>query len=314
MRVLRLVMFAAFWMASTAWAAFPDQPIKLVVPYDPGTVDAAGRIVARRMEEDLKTTIVIENVAGAAGTIGSARVAKAPPDGYTILYGSSSVFVQDKHFYKLSFDPAKDFVPICGGLKTGLFLLVNNKLGVKTLAELVALAKAQPGKLTYGSSGNGSSGNIAGEVLKQRAGLDITHVPYKNSGTTLTDLLGGRISMFFYTYQFAEPYLKNGTLIALGYTGKERLPAAPTIPTFAESGFPGFDQGVWFSFFAPAATPKDVVARLNAAVRHGLQAEELKKFYDWVPMPTTPEGLGQLVTEESRQFDAQIKTLDIKTN
>ena len=306
------LLCALLLVATSAYAQFPDKPIKLIVPYDPGVVDAVARGIAPGMSEYLKVPVIVENAAGAAGSVGAGRVVKAAPDGYTMLYGSTAVFVQNPFFYKLPYDPVKEFAPVSYGVNTGLFLLVNKSLGVKTLDELIAMAKANPGKLTYGSSGNASSGNVAGELFKKRAGLDITHIPYKNSTVTLTDLLASRISMFFYPYQGAQQHIQAGNLIALAYTGKQRLPGAAHIPTFAESGFPGYDQTLWFSFFVPAGTPKDVIAKLNAAVHRGMKEESIKKYNDFVPMPSTPEELGETVRREIDTFRSMMKELNIK--
>lgn len=315
MSFLKHALCSLLMCAAAAHADFPDRPVKLVVPYDPGTVDAVARVIATGMSEFLKVPVIVENAAGASGSVGAGRVSKSPADGYTMLYGSQANFVQNPFFYKLPYDPTKDLAPVSYGVNTGLFLLVNKSLEVKTLQDLIALAKANPGKLTYGSSGNGSSGNVTGELFKNRAGLDIQHIPYKSSSVTLTDLLASRISMFFYPYAAAEGHIKSGNLIALAYTGKNRLPGAPHIPTFAESGFPGFDQTLWFSFFVPAGTPKDVIAKLNAAVHSGVKSQEtaLKKFYDYVPMPGTPEQMSKVIQDETERFRKQMTELNIKT-
>lgn len=314
MNFLKHALCSLLMCAAAAHADFPDRPVKLVVPYDPGTVDAVARVIATGMSEFLKVPVIVENAAGASGSVGAGRVAKSPADGYTMLYGSQANFVQNPFFYKLPYDATKDLAPVSYGVNTGLFLLVNKSLEVKTLQDLIALAKANPGKLTYGSSGNGSSGNVTGELFKKRAGLDIQHIPYKSSTVTLTDLLASRISMFFYPYASAEGHIKSGNLIALAYTGKNRLPGAPHIPTFAESGFPGFDQTLWFSFFVPAGTPKDVIAKLNAAVHSGVKSQEtaLKKFYDYVPMPGTPEQMSEVIQDETERFRKQMTELSIK--
>ena len=314
MQIVKHILCALLLAACAARAEFPDKVIKVVVPYDPGTVDSVTRVIATGMAEYLKVPVIVENAAGASGSLGAGRVAKSPADGYTMLYGSQAVFVQNPFFYKLSYDPTKELVPVSHGVNTGLFLLVNKSLGVHTLQELVALAKANPGQLTYGSSGIGSSGNITGELFKRRAGVDIRHIPYKSSTTTLTDLIAGRISMFFFTYAYAEQHIKAGTLLALAYSGKERLPGAPQIPTIAESGYPGFDQTLWFSFFVPAGTPKEAIAKLNAAVHYGVKTQEanLKKFYDFVPKPGTPEQLAELIRDETERFRKTASDLNLK--
>lgn len=301
-------------VAAAAHADFPDRPIRLIVPYDPGTVDAVARVLATGMSDYLKVPVIVENMAGANSIVGTARAAKAPADGYTVLYGSQAGFVQNQFTYKLPYDPGKDFTPVSYGVNTGLFLVVNKSLGVKTLQEFVALAKANPGKFTYGSSGIASSGHVAAEVFARRAGIDVRHIPYKSSTTVLTDLLADRVSFFYYTYSGAEQYIRNGNLLALAYTGKNRLAAAPDVPTVAESGYPGYDQTLWFSFFVPAGTPKEVVARLNEAVRFAAKDQEqaLKKFYDYVPMPDTPEQMGDIVRDETERFRKLMTELNIK--
>jgi tripartite-type tricarboxylate transporter receptor subunit TctC len=310
----RIGQLACGWLlvAAAAHAEYPDKPIKLMVPYAPGIVDAVARVIAQGMSDHLKTPLVVENMAGAAGATGTGRVVSAAPDGYNVLYASSAIIAQNPVVYKLPYDPMKDLTPVSYALNSGLFLFVNKSLGVNTLQELVAKAKASPGSLTYGTSGNASFGHVTGELFKKRAGVDIRHIPYKSSTATLTDLLGGRISMFFYPYSGAEQHVKAGNLVALAYTGKQRLPAAPNIPTFAESGFPGFDQTFWYGFFVPAGTPKPVVAKLNAAVHHGLKEEALKKYYDVVPMPSTPEEFAETVRKDSEALPRLLKELDIK--
>ena len=301
--------------ATVAYAEFPDKTIKVIVPYGSGSVSPAVRAVATGMSAFLKVPVVVENLPGAAGAIGAGRVAKSAADGYTLLFGGEAILVQNSFFYpNLPYDPVKDFTPVTLAFKTGVFLMVSKSLGVKTVQELVAMAKANPGKLTYASLGNGTSQNIAGELFKKRAGVDIQHIPYKTSASALTDILGGRISMTFYTYASVEGQIKAGNLIPLAYSDKERLQVVPEIPTLAESGFPGYELTVWFGYFAPAGTPKDVVMKLNVAIHDAMktQHESLKPLYDFVPVPGSPEQLGDVVRDGTEKFRKQLVDLNLK--
>jgi len=297
-------------IATGAFAQYPDKPIHLVVPYDPGVVDATARVIAKGIGDYLNVPVVIDNIPGASGSIGASRVAKAAPDGYTLFYGTATIFVQNPMFYKLTYDPQKDLAPVSHALDTGLFLLVNKSLGVKNLSEFIALAKANPGKFSYGFSGNGAQ--VANEVFKRKAGLNILPVPYRSSNTSIVDLLAGRISMLLYTWSAAEQHIKAGDLVALAYTGKSRLPSAPQVPTFAESGFPGFDHTLWFGFFVPTGTPQPIVNKLNAAVNAALNDEGLKKFSDYVVKGSTVEELGAYVRSEAEKGKVIARDLGIK--
>lgn len=311
MKYLACVFVALLGLfATNVHAQFPDKPIRLVVPYDPGVVDATARVIAKGISDYLQVPVVIENVPGASGSIGAAKAVKATPDGYTLFYGTATIFVQNPMFYKLAYDPQKDLAPVSHALDTGLFLLVNKSLGVKNLAQFIALAKANPGKLTYGYSGNGA--HVANEVFRRKAGLDILPVPYRSSNVSIVDLLTGRISMLLYTYSAAEQHIKSGDLVALAYTGKTRLPSAPQVPTFAESGFPGYDHTLWFGFFVPAGTPQPIVGRLNAAVNAALKHDALKKFSDYVVRGSSPAELGEYVKSEAEKGKVIASELQIK--
>ena len=249
------------------WAqTYPDKPIRLLVGFAPaGPADIAARVLGEKLTEAWGKPVVIENVTGAAGNVSAERVAKAAPDGYTLLLGASSTIVSNISLYeKLRFDPLKDFAPISQLCVTPNILAVNNDVPAKSVAELVALAKARPGALTFGSAGVGTSQHLAGELFKVRAGIKLQHVPYRGIAQVVPDLLGGRLTMVFGNISAMLPLSRENKVRALAVTSLKRASAVPDMPTMAEQGFPGFDATAWFGVLAPAGTPVAVVARLQA--------------------------------------------------
>lgn len=243
-------------------ARYPSKPIRVVVGFTPGSAtDVTARIFAQRLSEALGTAVAVENIPGVAGAVGGARVAKSPPDGYTLYYGANGAMtIAPSLFHKLPIDPSGDFTPVIQLLTMGSILCVNKYLPVKSVQELIALARRRPGELSYASPGVGVPQHIAGELIKLTAKVDIIHVPYK--GAQITDVIGGRVPITLQNMGAILPVVKEGRLRGLAVTSLKRSPMIPELPTLAESGFPGFEALSWFGLFAPAGTPATVVDRL----------------------------------------------------
>ena len=263
----RFLALTALVCGSTLAAAqsYPDKPVKIIVPYSAGgSTDSTARLIAQNLTQQLGQPFVVENKPGAGGTIGHDAVAKAPADGYTLLFSAEGPLVVSPHTYsKLPYEPIKSFEPVKLIATAPLLLVVNPKVQAASVQELIKYASANPGKITYGSFGNGSAAHLAGEQFKILAGVDIVHIPYKGSAPALTDLIGGQIDMMFDVLVSALPQVKGGRLRALAITSPERSPLVPESPTMQEAGVIGFDAGTWFGVLAPAGTPKSVIDTLS---------------------------------------------------
>jgi tripartite-type tricarboxylate transporter receptor subunit TctC len=298
---LGLVSFAAGALTprfAMAQGRYPDRPIKLMVAFSAGGVND---VVARQWAERVKIllgTVYVENQGGGGGTIATGDVARALPDGYTILLGSTSTMVLNPMtMAKVPYEPARDFVPIAILAVSTTSIVVHESVPVKTLKELIAYAKANPGKLLYGSSGAGSPHHLAGELLRQKTGIDIVHVPYRGGGATINDLLGGHIKVAFLSLSTAVPHLTTGKIKLLAVVEKARYQAMPDVPTIGET-VPGFEMSSWHGIFAPAATPAPLIARLNAAIRSVLTTEAVKEKLGVLGVAvatSTPEQLADIV-------------------
>ena len=282
---------------------FPDRPIKIIVPYPPGgTTDLLARAVAPRLGERLGQTVVVENKSGAGGVIGSQQVQKSPADGYTMVFatiGSHGIIpaLQKPPPY----DPVKDFAPITLVAGTPNVLLATNSLPVKNLAELLALAKAKPGTINFGSTSQGGSPHMSGELMKLMAGLDIVHVPYKGGGPMMIDLIGGQVQIGFDNLPSAIAHVRGGKVKALAVTTPKRWPGAPEIPTMAEAGVPGYEMAAWFGLLAPAGTPKAIVDQVQREVGAILKLPEVQKqFFELGAEPggITPEEFTRYITAD----------------
>jgi tripartite-type tricarboxylate transporter receptor subunit TctC len=257
---------------------FPSKPVRMIVTYPPGGgADLMARLIAPKMAESLGQPVVVENKPGASGQIGAAEVARATPDGYTLLFDASSYAVNPSLYSKLPYDPAKAFMPIAVLALFPNMLVATQGFAPKDVKELIALAKAKPGMIAYASSGNGSAQHLSGELFRQKAGVDITHIPYKGGGPALNDVLGGQVPIFFANMASGLPHVKGGKLRALAITGSKRSPALPDVPTMSEAGVPGYEVYEWNAIFAPAGTPAPVVAKIADAVAKALQAPELRE-------------------------------------
>jgi tripartite-type tricarboxylate transporter receptor subunit TctC len=268
-------------VAASAFAAdYPSRPIRLVVPYAPGGgADGVARIIARRVSETIGQSIVIDNKGGAGSIVGTDIVAKAEPDGYTLLLGQSGPISINPAIYKsLPYDPVKDFAPIIMTTDYPYILVVNPELPAKTLQELVALAKSKPGAMNYGSTGVGAANHLVAELFNSKAGLKMTHIPYRGTALAVADLMGGQLSMVFGDPISVLAHIKSGKLRALAVTSLRRSPVAPDVPTVAESGYPGFDAIAWHGILAPAKTPVAIVQRLNEEIAKALQDQQTKEL------------------------------------
>jgi tripartite-type tricarboxylate transporter receptor subunit TctC len=310
-----LVIVAA--QTAAAQSAYPDRPVKIVVGFTPGTApDLAARILADRFTQIWGTPVVVENVQGAGGNIGTDRVAKARADGYTLLMGGNSALVINPSLYEtLPFDPVKDFAPITQVFIAANVLALPPEVPAKTVAEVVALAKAQPGKLSYAHAGVGTSQHLAAELFRYMAHVDIVPVAYRGTTALLPDLLAGRITMSFANIANVLPLAREGKLRALAITSIKRSALAPDLPTMAESGFPGFEAVPWFGLLAPAGTPKDIVDKIYAETARTLAMPEIRKKFDELglePVGNTPTEFAAVIRKETPEWAKVIKDAGIK--
>ncbi|KQY34066.1 tripartite tricarboxylate transporter substrate binding protein [Rhizobium sp. Root483D2] len=314
---LAMVAASALALGTAAQAQeFPDRTITLVVPFAAGgSTDVVSRIIGQKMSEDLGQQIVVENIAGAGGNLGADRVARADPDGYTILMGTVATHALNPLILKTKpYDPEKDFSPVSLLVLVPNVLVVNPELPAKNVAELVALLKAAPDQYSYASSGNGTPLHLSGELFKKLAGVSMQHVPYKGSGPALNDVIGNQVPIMFDNLPSSSGHIKSGTLRALGVTTKERAASFPDVPTIAET-IPGYETYTWNALFAPAGTPKEVVDRLNAAAKKALAdpavAERMKEFSATI-VASTPEELGTHVTAELAKWGPIVKDANVQ--
>ena len=275
---IAILLCCAVWASAAAAQVWPSKPVRLIVPFAPGgSADTLGRLVAQKLSESFKQTFVVENRGGAGGVIGSELAAKAPADGYTLLVsGVASHCIAPALSKEFPFDPLRDFTHIAlfGG-PPGV-LVVHPGVAAKDLREFVALLKAQPGKISYGSPGNGTQGHLLGEQLKQVAGIDMTHVPYKGAGPAVADMIAGHVSAGSTTLSTAATQIRAGKLRALAVSSSRRLADFPDVPTYAELGYPELTATIWFSLSGPAGVPRDIVNRLNSEVRRILQQADVR--------------------------------------
>jgi tripartite-type tricarboxylate transporter receptor subunit TctC len=313
-----LAILAAVVMPLRAAAQdYPTRPVVLVSPFPPGgSVSLVARIVAERMGETLGQSIVVENRGGAGGTIGARSVAKSAPDGYTLLLGYTGTLAIGPSMYpNAGFDPRKDFAPV-GRIGTApMLLVVHPSLPVHSVAELIAYAKANPGKLNFGSAGIGTVGHLAGELMATMAGLKLVHVPYKGTGPAITDLLGGHIPMMFTPIPTAHAQATSGLLRALAVTSAERSSLLPDLPTVAESGLAGYEAALRYGLVAPAGTPRAIIDRLNKELRVALAAEDVRSRLaaDGAEvLPSTPEQYAADIDREEATWSKVVTALGLK--
>lgn len=297
-------------------ADFPDRQITMVVPFAAGgSTDVVARIIAQKMSDDLGQQVIVQNVAGAGGNLGADNVARADPDGYTILMGTVATHALNPLILKSTpYDAQKDFAPVSLLVVVPNVLVVNPELPVKTVDELVALLKAEPGKYSYASSGNGTPLHLSGELFKSMTGVDMEHIPYKGAGPALNDVVGNQVPIMFDNLPSSSGHIKSGTLRALAVTTKERAPSFPEIPTIAEA-VPGFETYTWNALFAPAGTPAEVVARLNASARTALAdpavADRMTEFSATI-VGSSPEELATHVAAEIAKWTPIVRDAKIQ--
>jgi tripartite-type tricarboxylate transporter receptor subunit TctC len=308
---------AAMVVAGAAGAqSFPGRSVTLTVGFAPGGgTDTAARIIAQKLSENIGQPAIVENKAGAGGNMAAQHIATAPSDGYTIHLTSVGPMTVAPHLVKdLTYDAKRDIAPITMGVVFPNVIVVHSGVPAKTLAEFAALAKRKPGQLTYASSGVGGAGHLAGELFKERAGIDLLHVPYKGGGPAMTDLLGARIDMYVGVPSTVAPHVEAGKLRALATTGAKRVPTMPNVPTIAESGYPGFEATNWYAFVAPGKTPKDLLDFWNRELVKALNDPQVKvelAKHGLDPAPGTREELAQYMERESQKWGRVVREAKI---
>lgn len=310
--VLTCVALAAAGPVGLAQAqGYPGKPIRIVVPFPPGGgTDIVARILTQKLSESFGANFVIDNRAGAGGSIGTEMVAKAPPDGYTLGIVSGSHAINPSLYSKLPFDAVRDFAPVTMLVSGPGLLVVHPSLPVKTVKELIALAKGKPGQLNYASAGNGTPPHLAGELFKSMAGVDMVHVPYKGNTPAFVDLISGQVSLSFPTIPSALPHVQAGRLRALAVTSRKRSAVMPQLPTIAESGLPGYDTSSWFGMLAPAGTPREIVRKLQQESAKVLQLRDVREkllSQGLEPVGSTPEEFAATIESEIAKWAKVVK-------
>jgi tripartite-type tricarboxylate transporter receptor subunit TctC len=312
----KLIACVATMLCTTVLAQdYPAKPVRILVPFAPGGVaDNSARVVAEPLSLRLGQQVVVENRPGASGNIGTQQAAQAAPDGYTLLLGFDGTMVINPHvFAKVPFDTVADFAPVTKLGDATLILVAHPSTGFKSLANLVEAAKTKP--YAYGTSGTGGTPHLAGELLKQRTGAQLEHVPYKGGGPAVIDVVGGQIPLVFTAVASAQQYVRTGRLVGLGVPGAKRAASLPDVPTFQESGLSGFDVNSWVGIFAPAKTPPAIVARLQKELAAVLQSAFVKERYATLgiePVGNTPEQFGAQVRDDLARWAAVVKSANVK--
>jgi tripartite-type tricarboxylate transporter receptor subunit TctC len=309
-------LLLAFFTCAAAAQSYPSKPVRIVVPFAPGGgVDLTARILAQKLTERVGQSFIVENRTGASGIIGTEFVAKSTPDGYTLLVGSQTTQAVVPAMYgKLNYDTARDFAAVTEIATSPLLIVVHPSLPVKAVKDLIALAKARPGQLTFGAASGGTP-HMAGELFKLVAHVDMLFVPYKGEGPAIADAMGGQISMVFSNLPVALPQAQGGRLRALAVTSRQRVSTAPGIPTVAESGLPDYEASTWFGLFAPAATPRDVIGKLNADAVSALNMPEVKERMagqGLFVVANTPEQFAAFVKTEIPRWAKVVRDAGVK--
>ena len=321
MKRLSLALIAAVFSLLLSQSAFaqpyPSKPIRIICPFPPGGgVDITARAIGLELSKSLGQPVTVENKPGAGGNIGAAETARSAPDGYTLFLTLNSLHSISPLLYsKLAFDAMTDFAFVTPLVAFSNVLIVNPAASAKTVQELISQAKAQPGKLTYASSGNGTNVHLVGELFRTMAGVDIVHVPYKGSAPALTDMLAGNVTMMFETIPFALSQIRSGKLRALAVTSAKRSPLMPDTPTLAESGLPGFDTIAWYGLIAPAATPRDIVMKLNAEAIKGAHSKEFRDRMEplgFEIVTGSPERMAEMLRADAARWAPVIKAAGVK--
>ena len=308
----------AAFAAGAAAQQYPSKPVRFVVPFVAGGPnDIQGRLLGEKLAQRLGQQFIIDNRGGAGGNIGMEIVAKAPPDGYTLVIATVGTWAVNPHLYKLPYDVLRDFSPIMQVSTSPAVLVVHPSVPAKNVKELVALAKSKPGRLNYGSSGVGGTGHLAGELFNTMAGVKMTHIPYKGGGPAMIDLVGGQVQLVFATAASAVPQIKGGKIRGIAVTTVKRSALMPNLPTISEAGLPGFDANNWYGLLAPAKTPRPIIDRLNAEVTKVLAMPDVKEFLfnqGLDPAPGTPEKFGAYIKSEMTKWAKVVKDSGAKAN
>jgi tripartite-type tricarboxylate transporter receptor subunit TctC len=317
--LIRVAAASMLAFALNAGAQYPAKPVKFIVPFPPGGgLDVTARTIQQKLQDALGVPVVVENKAGAAGTIGADFVAKAAPDGYTILLGNiGTMALYPATYDKIVYQTLTDFVPVAQLISNSLVAVIPAQLPARTLPEFIAYAKANAGKLSYASGGSGAITHLAGELLKGQAGLDMLHVPYKGSAPAVTDLLGGQVQLLIDVLAVTQPHIKSGKLRAIGVTGAARLPALPDVPTFDEAGLKGYDATGWQGVFVPAGTPKEVVAKLADALLKVMSDREVQERFvanGADVAPSGPAAFAQYVRAEIDKWTRIARAANVKVD
>jgi len=315
--VLVAVALAAASLASAQ--PIPAKPIRLICPFPPaGAVDIASRAIASELSKILGQTVTVENRPGAGGNIGGAEAARSAPDGSTLFMTTSGINAINPALYaKMPFDPIKDLEPVVALVSLSNVLVVHPSVKANSVADVIAMAKAEPGKMNYASSGNGTSIHMSGEMFKYLAKVDIVHIPYKGSAPAVSDLLGGQVMMMFDNIPSALPHIRAGKLRALAVTGAKRDPLLPDVPTVAEAGVAGYESGVWFGLAVPAGTPKEEIARINEAAVKGTRSPEfIKRMSElgYSIIGSTPEQMAEMNKTETARWGPIVKASGAKVD
>ena len=315
----RLYALALLLPALAFGQAFPSKPLRMVVPFTPaGAVDIATRATANEMQKILGQPVAVENKPGAGGNLGVLDVARSAPDSYSIVMSTSGIQAINPFLYaKMPLDVNKDLAPVAPLVSLNNVLVVHPSVPARSVKEVIALAKKEPGKWTYASSGNGTSIHMSAAMFTQMTGTDIVHIPYKGSAPAVTDLLAGQTNMMFDNIPSSLPHIKSGKLIAIATSGAKRDPALPDLPTIAEAGVPGYESGVWFGLMVPAATPKDIIAKLNAAALQATKSPEfIKRMHDlgYNIIPGAPEDMAKMIQDELKRWGPIVKASGAKVD
>jgi tripartite-type tricarboxylate transporter receptor subunit TctC len=312
-----LIAALAFGVQAALAQGYPSKPIHLVVPFPPGgPTDIVGRLVGQKLAEGLGQPVIVENRPGAGGTVGSTAAAKAPADGYTLLYGSTSTLaIAPSLYHDLAYDPRSAFAPVSLVSRGAIIAAVNAQVPARNLQELIALAKKSPGKLSYASAGSGTPPHLAAELFKSIAGVDLLHVPYKGGAPAINDLVGGQVQAIFEGQVVLLPHIKSGRVRALAITGMTRDPALADVPTFAEAGLPRYDAYFWSGLVAPAGTPAAVIAKLNSMLVRALNAPDAHDALmrqGLEPAATTPQQFAAFIASEIERWGRVAKASGAK--
>jgi tripartite-type tricarboxylate transporter receptor subunit TctC len=296
------------FLASNAHAedVYPSKTVKMVVPFPPGgTSDFVGRVVAEQLGKELGQSVIVENLPGAAGVIGTVNIAQSPADGYSLLLTSSDVTIVPSVQTKPAFDPVKDFAPVSLLLRYSHYLVANSELSAKTVGDVIALAKADPEAINFASGGIGGSNHMAGERFQHFAGVKLTHVPYNGNGPAITDLVANRVQLLWTSLAPVKGFVDSGQLKLIGITSAKRASGTPDVPTFDESGLPGYELNNWYGVLAPVGTPEDVVAKLNSTFAKVMASQDVQAKLASIgaePASDTPAQFGQLIADELKSW------------